>query len=776
MTQGFFQFNNSIINEILNFTTSHFDLLYMSGPKGSGKSETINKTIPELAENNLIFQHFCFENSVIDDFLMNFYDALKNFAGLNKISLKKFDAESFEEKIKHYFKVIEQSCILIVENFEKIKDNTEISDFLAYLGRYDNIKIIVISRSKDENPFLNKNIMVQSLETEQINKSDFKSKFAVLAETTNDELKEKFYNITSGLELYLNMGVKYCSITGTEPRELIGEFERKNISIYTDFEEFIVSKFVSLTPSAYLNLFRFLSVMSHPVSQNFIEEYKLGNIAWVEYLVKNFLLSKFKEEIYVKDYFKQYVIKTFSIQEKISHYKNLINIYEKELQKSPKDRLIRLSRESIRKEIERLKLLTPTINSPENEKKAFTYLGITNKSWHDERLNQKTKLSEKLNKIKERKNFLSKEKTMTFIPKKPSEAEALNSEFKEEDRRFIISLINSSREYSRKYEYNNAIAELKRAQEVDSDCEFEIEILLLIAKNYEYLNEFNIAQKYYNSALNNAIESNDSRKTQIKFSIAFCNKNMYKTELAQKQFFEIASNENNMYTYRSKSLIEAGEIEQANNNNEKAIECYETALALSLGKNKELVCRAYYRLAVLYDEIQDWENALKYYQKNYTTSSLRRENKYYSASITNIALIYYEQNKIKDSIEYLKMALQYDSEINDIENMYFSQKELAKIYANFDDVSAIGYYKQALDSAQKLNDDLKIANVYFEAGEFYYDRLDDKKALINFFSAKRVLKNMTKNDSVLRIESRIKDIKVRLDEKNYNLIAQEYDK
>ena len=75
--QGFFQFNKSIINEILNFATSAYDVLYMSGPKGSGKSETIEKTIHELSKSNLVFQHFCFENSVIDDFLLNFYDSFK---------------------------------------------------------------------------------------------------------------------------------------------------------------------------------------------------------------------------------------------------------------------------------------------------------------------------------------------------------------------------------------------------------------------------------------------------------------------------------------------------------------------------------------------------------------------------------------------------------------------------------------------------------------------------------------------------------------------------
>ena len=118
MTQGFFQFNNSIINEIRIFASSSFDLLFMSGPKGSAKSETIEKMIPELKEDYLIFQHFCFENSVIDDFLLNFYDALRNFSMLQKISLKKFENGNFKEKVSHYFKTIDTNCVIIVENFE----------------------------------------------------------------------------------------------------------------------------------------------------------------------------------------------------------------------------------------------------------------------------------------------------------------------------------------------------------------------------------------------------------------------------------------------------------------------------------------------------------------------------------------------------------------------------------------------------------------------------------------------------------------------------------
>ena len=45
--------------------------------------------------------------------------------------------------------------------------------------------------------------------------------------------------------------------------------------------------------------------------------------------------------------------------------------------------------------------------------------------------------------------------------------------------------------------------------------------------------------------------------------------------------------------------------------------------------------------------------------------------------------------------------------------------------AALDEISAIGYYKQALNSAKKLNDVFKEAIVHFEMGDFYYYKQED---------------------------------------------------
>ena len=58
----------------------------------------------------------------------------------------------------------------------------------------------------------------------------------------------------------------------------------------------------------------------------------------------------------------------FSVQERIAAYQNLISIYEKELSKSPQDRLLRLSRETVRNLISYFSQNLPKINL---DKKSF---------------------------------------------------------------------------------------------------------------------------------------------------------------------------------------------------------------------------------------------------------------------------------------------------------------------------------------------------------------------------------------------------------------------
>ena len=85
------------------------------------------------------------------------------------------------------------------------------------------------------------------------------------------------------------------------------------------------------------------------------------------------------------------------------------------------------------------------------------------------------------------------------------------------------------------------------------------------------------------------------------------------------------------------------------------------------------------------------------------------------------------------------------------------------------------YYKKALESAKYLKDDFKVALIYFEFAQNYYDKGDDKKALVNFFNAKEILKKTSDTENLARVETRIKDIKLRLDKMSFDMIAEKYE-
>ena len=55
------------------------------------------------------------------------------------------------------------------------------------------------------------------------------------------------------------------------------------------------------------------------------------------------------------------------------------------------------------------------------------------------------------------------------------------------------------------------------------------------------------------------------------------------------------------------------------------------------------------------------------------------------------------------------------------------------------------------------------------------DKQEDKKSLLNFIKAKKVLENTSDEENLQRINTRIKDIKMRMDEDDFRIISEKYD-
>ncbi len=810
MEENFTKFNSSIMTRIYDFINSQNDLLYVAGFQGCGKSEIVNRAIDTVDKDSiLLFRHLCFENSAIDDFLLGFYDTLRYYSINKKINLKKSLTENFAQKISFYFKNIDKKSIIIIDNFEIISKNSEIIDFLATLGKYENVKLILISRVLNQEFFEKKGLNYEVIDIVPNDYSTFKLKIECAIKNYAEADIEELFKQTKGYELYLSMTVRYIATVNTSLREFMEEFKKRRL----DFDDFLLSKIVSLVPPIYLPFLQNMSCLNHSVNIRFIEKHGLGDISLVNYLYRKLLISKFDDEIYLKDYLKQYFLNSLSLKEKINNYKNLVKIYEDELSKSPKDRLLRLSRESIRKQIDFIKSKIPNVNPSETLQGGnFSYISQTRSMptpWYrkiaaetkkkfetpsggtkteadrgytaDTLSEEERELVENFRKNKEKN---AKVPTDTLINQKPSYEEMLKR---------ANTLLKEAKKFEEKFDYNNAIETLINGLKDIQDDSIKKEFYLRLAKNYAKINNSEKSLLNFNLAENLCRKLGDESGNyadfiDIKILEANFYKNLYRLEKAKACLNEAVklkadTAKNNI----AKAYLVLGEIFEAENNFDSAIVNYKNAIKFTDSEHPDynLLCEIYFKTALLYDDGQKPDMALEFYQKSINTCNNADEglkNKILSTSYVNTGLIYADfwaennnQTDFDKSLENFLKALEHDKKQKDYNGIYFASKQLAELLRDVDSKKASEYLNLTLSAAIKLNDNFKIALSYLEIGDYYYNTQDNKFALRNYCEAKKALGQSISEENKERISVRINDMKIKMKENEFSGILKEYE-
>ncbi len=805
MDENFTKFNTRILNEIHDFINSQNDLLYIAGFQGCGKSEIVNLALQNIDEDILLFRHLCFENSVIDDFLLGFYDNLRYYSINNRINLKKSLTENFAQKVSFYFKNLDKKCLIIIDNFEIISKNSEIMDFLAHLGKYENVKLILISRVSNPEFFENKGLSASTIEIEPNDYLTFKLKVEDSLEIYNEADIEELYRQTKGYELYLRMALRYISTVNITLREFVEEFKKRNL----EFSDFLLSKIVSLVPPIYLPFLQNISCLNHSVKIGFIEYYKLGDISLVNYLYRKLLISKFDDEIYLKDYLKSYFLSGLSVKEKINNYKNLINIYEKELAKSPKDRLLRLSRESIRKQIEFLKTKVPNVSGLGiSQKHDFSYIHQTRKAgapWYERLANLKNKKFEELTEA----NLPEKASAEPLLGEEilSAEEKALVEEFRKNKGKTVAQktlsenitasdIIKQAKTLEEKYDYAGVISLLENAKAQIQDKNLSSKILTKLAQNYIKINDFEGALRNYLNAANTLKETGDKAGyADVKLQTANLYKNLYRFEKAKECIAEITrengfSGNDIPKNTAAKGFLELGEIYEMENNFKSALQNYENAArTIDLdNQDYELSAEIYFKTALLYDDGQNTEKALEYYQKSINEAQKAApasEKKFLSTCFANMGLIYAEkwsenagnpdnETNFNKSVENFETALEIDKKEENQNGIYFASRQLSGLYRDVEAKKSAEFLQIALKAAVALSDNFKTALSHLELGDYYYNTMENKLALENYFEAGKALGTEISNENKERISIRINDMKIKMDEADFREIADKY--
>ncbi len=777
-----FQFSIEIIDKIYNFYNSTDELLLLCGFSGCAKSEILNKTLENHDENTLIFRHLCFEQTTIDDFLLNFYDSFRKYSLEKKVSLKKSMGESFKNKVSFYFKNIDKKCIIAVDNFELVKDNLEILNFLWHIASFENTKLVLISRENDIEFFRNKELPSQVIEIKPDTKEAFREKINNEEVEIDNNTLDKLYDLTQGHRLYLRMVLRYSKITGLKISELLSEFEKRE----NTFDEFIILKLISLVPSVYFKFLKNLSAINHSISIDFIKYYNLGDIKQIEYLERNYLISKYDNDIILRNYFKQHFLNTLSLQEKYEIFTQLVEIYEEELSKSPRDRLLRLSRESIRKQIEVVRKNIPALGkNPQVSTSNFSYISLSQEGsnpWFDKKemdrkqkyLDKKRELQNK--KITSKRNFISEEDALMLkeYRRKKYEEEQIEKTVNEEFD--FLEEFKKADELEQNYQYAQANEILSLLKSKTDDTQTKIEILEHLAHNSEKLNNFEHALDYYTQASSLHLLNKDYEKYyKTVFEVANLYKNLYRFSSAKDEYLKII-NAKELFDNSLKALayLGLGDVYESENSSTQALEYYRLAGDFADKNNINEICEIYFKTAILYDDLHNFENAKEFYLKNINTSTNTEKNRWLSQSYINLGLIYSYENNIDEAKNYIGLALKTDREDENPTGVYFAARELSRLYEIQDPETAINYLKEALECAKQMHDEFKEAFAYLELGDLYYNFNQDELALTSFFKAKKALgKNILEENEQI-INQRINDMKIKMLPSEFQRIEANY--
>ena len=206
-------------------------------------------------------------------------------------------------------------------------------------------------------------------------------------------------------------------------------------------------------------------------------------------------------------------------------------------------------------------------------------------------------------------------------------------------------------------------------------------------------------------------------------------------------------------------------------------EYYKKSLPLiNYETKKSLISELYYKFAGMSDERNNTKTAVEYYKKCIELDSNPKTNRFLSRALANLAELFDEAGSSALAIKYYNQSMKIDNITKNYSGLYYSAIHLAEIYSAQDTNKSLDFMMQALSYAKQLNEPFYIAGASLELGDYYMLRRDVDSAYKYFISAYNIAKKSFTKDNLNKIQSRIDDIKHRLNEQDFKKLQEKYGK
>lgn len=716
--------NYAEIVKAVEFLSSEENMLYVHGFLGTGKRQFINYLSELFSKDVIKLEYYCKAATVCDDILLSFIDTVEKNALSKAINLNA-KITTLSVKLLQYISSIKKPFIVILNSYDDIREeNTPlVLEFLEKLAQNPNVKIVASTRAMTPGIFGNikvkKKIFLKAF-TKEIFK-EFVSSYQI---SYTDTVLDDFYKYTRGYYYYTAIALKIVQAMKTSLSDFLNKFAQTGMN----FDSYIGLTYVNLIPATIRNFFWFLRTVRHGLSLNALAVFELYDEFSLEYLKSNLMIFLSNEIVYVQDYFQQNIDISIPAKTEIKLHKYIINIYEKLLKEPLQTREILISRQALRAEIEYHNKRIEEIESGKNPTPEIVETVETRKPV--ENIEKSPTVEEKFKRAKK----LAEDKKNT---------EAIEA---------FIGVLNSP----------------------ETDLHTLIEARILLARTYKEVGNLPMAQHYYELVESTYKKNNEViNLNYLYYELTDLYFAMYKTERAIETAKKVIYSVDTPQSLMVSACTLLGNIYSAINVPEEAYVYYEKALA-SLDENTTDATRAelYFKYALANDDNNDEKKAFEYYSKCIT---INKDNPYKALAYSNLGSCYFDNNNYSDAGDCFKKAYDLEKANNNYDGIYYSASHLAKICLKEKNKKALEYLIEAKQSAEFINEDFYLLEATIALGDYYYNNISlNKKALIEYFKARRIAETLGSAVDSSKIQNRINDMKLRMDSEVFNDIEKKY--
>lgn len=716
------------IIKAVDFLNSKDTFLYVHGFMGTGKRQFINYITEFLNKDVIKLEYYCKSSTVCDDILLHFINTIENYK-ISKTANINIKITTLAVKFQQYISSLQKPFVLILHSFDDISDENKelVKTCFTAAARLENTKIIVSTRAMVQD-VLGELKVERKIFLKAFSKEIFKDYIDSNKMEYNSKLLEDFYKYTRGYYYYTALCIKIIQAM----RLTLQEFLEKFILSGLNFDEFIGSTYINLLPNTIRNFFWFLRTIRHGISINALASLELYDEFSIQYLKSNLMAFQVDEVLYVQDYFQQDIDISIPEKTEIKLHKYIVGIYEKELKEPLQTRTIMLSRQALRAEIDYHNACIQKLQNNDTETTV-----------------------EKQEKGQNEHQEVHKEKELpATLEAKISEAKKLTSENKNTD----------------------AIECYKKILEEETiDKETLTDIRLSLARLYKAIGDYKSSQHYFELVETYYKQNNEFiNLNYLYYELTDLYFVMYKNERAIETIEKVIYSVDTPQSLMVSASTLLGNIYYDMNKPEEAYKYYQKALeSLDENTSEDTLAELYFKYALALDDKEDTNSAFEYYTK---CISLPSPSPYKALSYSNLGACYYDNNNFSDAKDCFAKAYEIEKSNNNYDGIYYNAMYLAKIFLKENSDKALSYFIEAQQSAEFLNEDFYMLESSVALGDYYYNDISkNKEALKEYFKAKKIAENMGNTVDITKINERIDDMKLRMDEESFSEIQNKYE-